>query len=607
MGDLVFNIEQVFSTEQRNGILGKNEVEKYYIPPYQRGYKWKSKGQNAWVKVLLTDLLDSYNSNEPEYYLQYITVKKRTYKEAEVLEVIDGQQRITTLIVLLSVILYKQNDTDTSHNIAYDKLVYGIRDRVQDFLDLFVYEGVDRILHTSWDSFTESNPDYDEQDIYYLFSAANKIAELLPQDTERLDDFTNFLKNRVLLILNLVDQNTSSEKIFSNLNSNKVDLTSTELIKALILTKSSREAIIEEYQNYKELMELRAMMGRQWDEISRWVNREDVKSFYFEYDNAMNQLLTLVALRDNYKPPSERSEYHLFDFFQAKIKRGEKAAQHYFNNLKLIYSLFKDWFGDNESYNRLGFLFSVQGSSFDKKSIIDFCEKDKVDLRSELLSLSIEQIPEAVTELEYGHDNLNIRDVLLALSIFANDKDYRFDFHSFRQERWSLEHIFPQNPEELSNDLGKKDIEILNSLLKTAEHDFSKLCEEGETVYDVKLMYKTLSQKLNWDASCNISDRDKRLLYRLIRSDKLNSIGNMALLTKSDNSSNRNGMFDYKRRNVASRISNGSFVPKHTYDVFSKLISGDFNPDLTVWSEKDIETHTNWIGEKISMLKKGNT
>lgn len=78
----------------------------------------------------------------------------------------------------------------------------------------------------------------------------------------------------------------------------------------------------------------------------------------------------------------------------------------------------------------------------------------------------------------------------------------------------------------------------------------------------------------------------------------------MALLTKSDNSSNKNGMFDKKRQNIARRVSLGSFVPKHTYDVFSKLVSENMTPELNAWTERDIEKHGEWIIKTIAEIKK---
>lgn len=86
--------------------------------------------------------------------------------------------------------------------------------------------------------------------------------------------------DNVKIILNNIERNVNCEEMFSNLNDNKVDLTSSELIKGLILTKSARERNApDRLTTYKEILEIRAVMGRQWDDLSHWANRIDIKSF----------------------------------------------------------------------------------------------------------------------------------------------------------------------------------------------------------------------------------------------------------------------------------------------------------------------------------------
>ena len=112
-----------------------------------------------------------------------------------------------------------------------------------------------------------------------------------------------------------------------------------------------------------------------------------------------------------------------------------------------------------------------------------------------------------------------------------------------------------------------------------------------------------IKNRLNSE-SCELSENEKTLLYKVMNKNKLNSIGNMALLSGGDNSSNSNGLFDAKRQNIVKLISRGSFVPPHTYDVFSKLLSDKMEPDLTVWTEEDINAHELWINERIEIIKK---
>lgn len=85
-----------------NCLLGS----KFYIPSYQRGYRWTPQQ----VKDLLNDFrnfMDQPYENENIFYcLQPIVVKEHQWKEQEVItngwEVIDGQQRLTTIFIILS-------------------------------------------------------------------------------------------------------------------------------------------------------------------------------------------------------------------------------------------------------------------------------------------------------------------------------------------------------------------------------------------------------------------------------------------------------------------------------------------------------------------------
>ena len=158
----------------------------------------------------------------------------------------------------------------------------------------------------------------------------------------------------------------------------------------------------------------------------------------------------------------------------------------------------------------------------------------------------------------------------------------------------------------MPNELGIKDVEFIKSLGGDKLEDYETIkdrLKDFEEAMNTKEVYTELKNKLK-KQTCLLLEDEKKILYRLIKTEKLNSIGNMSLLTKSDNSSNKNGMFDKKRYNIAKRVSNGSFVPKHTYDVFSKLISEQMTPELSVWTEKDIQTHEQWIKTKVTAIKK---
>jgi uncharacterized protein with ParB-like and HNH nuclease domain len=608
--ELVFSIKNIFNSTSPEGVLQQYGAKKYYIAPYQRGYKWAAVSPNDAVCVLMDDLLEAAKTNN-EYYLQFITTKLSRVKEIPVLEVIDGQQRLTTLTILLSVLSFIKGNNENA--ISNDLLSYEVRQKVTDFFKNHIYQKIDTLMSDdSWDEFILKFPENDEQDIYYLYNAANKINKILidkfHNNRDVIISFENYILDNVKIILNNIDRDVDCEEIFSNLNDNKVELTSSELIKGLILTNSARELPNDERKiTYKEIIELRAIMGRQWDEIAHWANREEVKTFFFpDSDNVLDKLLGLLALDNGFAETNDTQNKNIeFNYFQSQIKKGAKTAKSLFDNLKEIKSVLNEWFNDNNIYNSLGYVFFCRPSKKTIGNYLSFIRRDKSELKKELNATISNILNFDIKNLQYNENNMEIYNLLLALSVFGDENRFNFTAFNNTQSNWSLEHIFPQKPEKLKDELGQKDIELLKSLSENNLCNFEKvknLLQEYEASMNIEDVYNSLSEKLN-KSNCTLSSDEKTILYRLIKKDKLHSIGNMALLTGPDNSSNGNGMFDNKRYNIVRRVSAGSFVPKHTYDVFSKLISEKMTPNLTVWTTVDIDEHFEWICNKINKIR----
>ncbi|MDR1587718.1 MAG: DUF262 domain-containing protein [Treponema sp.] len=610
--DIVFKISDVFNHNSESGALTQHDAVRYYIAPYQRGYKWASADMYHPVCVLMTDLFNAKQNQTKEYYLQYITTKQTVLGNGNtVLEVIDGQQRLTTLTILLSVLGEKLDHTAISN----DLLSYEVRKTVSDFFNNNIYNNIDKIFEKDWNDFVKDSINNDEQDIYYLFHAIKKIEEMInckyENERSEIENFEIYVLNNVKIILNNIDGNISCEEIFSNLNSNKVDLTESELIKGLLLTKSAREREnIERRISYREIIEVRAVIGRQWDEIAHWVNDEEIKSFFFKNSinvNSLNELLFLFALYEGYRDSDFHEKNTLFYYFDSNIIK--KSASQYFNEYKKLRYILNDWFVDNKIYNGLGYLFFLKNTKVSIKDFLDFFEQKKDDVKKEIKKRVKETLDFEIDDLDYKTNQDNIHNLLFAINVFCYDG--RFNFYEFCRQNWSLEHIFPQNPDEFkkikNRILGINDISFVNVLigktLSSWENDEPRLKELEYQIENIRDVYKSVKVKLSENQSCSITDDECALLYKLIKTDKLHSIGNMVLLTGAQNSSNGNGMFDDKRINIVNMVKTGSFVPRHTYDVFSKLISDKMTPDLRIWDEADINEHTEYIKKKFRSIK----
>jgi hypothetical protein len=191
--------------------------------------------------------------------------------------------------------------------------------------------------------------------------------------------------------------------------------------------------------------------------------------------------------------------------------------------------------------------------------------------------------------LRYGENNPQIESILLALSVFQGMDDGRFNFHAYQKEHWSLEHIFPQTP------FGKG--ANLDDAQKKAALDI--LMDNGNNVLTVEIKGKIARLRESADGQ-NLEAEVRRLLQSELL---LHKIGNLCLLSPEDNAAMGCGMFKEKRRVIRDRIARGSFVPRHTYEIFSKMIVGE-NDSLNVWSKADIERHQAEIERRIWALMK---
>lgn len=214
MAELIYNVKNLFSTNP-DGCLLDYEAEYYHIASYQRGYKWGS-DENGAVSILLNDLVDAFNKSldskkSIDYYLQYITLKKN--EGTNYLEVIDGQQRLTTLSIMLSILSYLTKED----NIAKSRLDYAVR---SNFFEEYIYqnEKIEKLLACEWNRETGLIIDditFNNQDTYYLFGAIKKCYSSFNElDNKQQKAFYNFLLNRVQIIVNVVEHVSSEKDIF---------------------------------------------------------------------------------------------------------------------------------------------------------------------------------------------------------------------------------------------------------------------------------------------------------------------------------------------------------------------------------------------------------
>lgn len=140
----------------------------FIIPSYQRGYKWsvkESKGETS-VEYLVSSLIKSYHNNpNQQFFLQGMTV----VEEGNEVTLIDGQQRTTTLYLLLWCL-------DPKNIIHKDiSLNYSIRKQSKEFLE--------KLKEPEFD-YNSFDPDNKIQDIFESRNLLHTISSFASSNWE---------------------------------------------------------------------------------------------------------------------------------------------------------------------------------------------------------------------------------------------------------------------------------------------------------------------------------------------------------------------------------------------------------------------------------------
>ena len=525
-----------------------------------------------------------------------------------VFEVIDGQQRLTTLTILFS-LLFSIEEISNQENFAEKKLIYQIR---KNFIEEFIYSGIEKIISAdNWKDFSVQNPSHNNQDVFYIFHATKSINEFLNKISDDIEivEFYKYISDKVQIIVNILDNDMNSEKIFVNVNKG-VKLKDEDLVKGLLITKIPLDNKNEQYRlRENEINEIRSTLGRQWDEISQWAIRKEITTFFNQPNKGSLAWVIKLAF------PGVNDlvvENPVFTFLFEKYQKGKKAKS-IFEKIYTTKHILNDWFNIPEIHNLLGFLIHSENSH----NLFNIWEKlktlkTKSEITQKLKELIKDEIPynedeNKLDELNYHDSKLVlfnlflILDLMKSLPLNGRNHDY-YDFKLINDESWSIEHIFPQNPDELKNakSFSKEDLSFLKELLpKKINEDELSVEDETEREEIIDLFNKIKKA----EEQCPIDENDKHALEYLFANNasELHKIGNLALLELGMNSSLSNNFFDEKRKIIVEKVSNGKFVPSHTYDVFSKLII-EKNTSLHIWSKNDITEHEEYIKTKMEEL-----
>jgi uncharacterized protein with ParB-like and HNH nuclease domain len=218
------------------------ENKKYIIPSYQRPYSW----QTEHVEKLLDDIVHSYQSNENEYFIGSVICIN---KGGNTFEVVDGQQRLTTLSLILLQI--KNTLADKGDSVKNRRVCDDLQKRL---LPIDVYSE-----DSSEPRLTVRKKEFNFYTQYILQNQISYKPEK-PSDTENrfienndliknyfsdfseelLRNLAQYIVHKIYIVFVTTEDISSSFRLFNVLNNRGLSLSNADLLKNTLLEAASK-------------------------------------------------------------------------------------------------------------------------------------------------------------------------------------------------------------------------------------------------------------------------------------------------------------------------------------------------------------------------------
>lgn len=588
------------------------ELDSFYVESYQRGYRWGI----TQIKHLLDDINEV--SEDKKYCIQPLAV---TLRENKCWELIDGQQRTTTIYLIQAALKnnFSINGTN-SFNLRYNTrettkvFLEAIKEKdhlkeftkaIKDISNLLINENLITFIDQQWEDFCEKYKDEDNIDNYHIFQAYLTITVWLKRKNgEERKIFHNKLVNQTYLIWHPVQieqrGQQTVEDFFINMNAGKIKLSSAELIKALFIRDIDKS---DEAWDIKTMRKQK--FASEWDSIENELHNDEL--WFFINNSDQNGFDTRIdkLFQMDCSAKGRKNEENTYEVYTEEENRN-------WESIKRIFQRLKEWFEEVEVFHLIGFIVNSNYMTIEQL-IYKTAEKTKSatkkyfnDVIKELFDREVTRDEKRIKEyslenLDYNQSYQQCKNVLLLYNIKlieANFPGQRFPFNLYQQNdtQWSIEHIHPQNPAKLTN--REEAMDWLEDYKKRMNNEID-LKEKKQKIHEIEELLN--KEEKGGKITNDIAEKLREFAEEVNEELGLHGIGNLALLDKITNSSIGNKSFSKKRkiiidgseRSVTDKKT-ATYIPLGTVNNFLKKTTNtsDGNISLSFWSAGDAEDYT---------------
>lgn len=606
----------------------------FFIPDYQRGYRW---GQ-LQVTQLMDDLTEFFSPNGKGnfYCLQPVVVKELSDEEKQTYhlhsdtddnhwyEVIDGQQRLTTIrvIFLLRHLMIPFNNDKF-------QIYYQTRPELSKVFDKFIYNPLQ-------DPYEVSIADEEKLDIdsWHVYHAVRTIMAWIKGRENGINEFNGtfyqFFTNpkgkdkSVQVIWYELRDGSDANETFKRINDKKVPLNNAELIRSMFLSESAdfeiAQDLIKGYPDSlqktveeRELARMQSHIIEMWDVIEKALRQQKFWSFITQdgntdgYSSRIEYLFDLISK----KKEDEKDALYTFLTFNEMVREKKvKGLWELWQKVESYFSMLQAWYTDRDYYHEIGFLIYERG----KQILIDLLEKASKENKSvfkKRLNWELKKEicgndePERIFEYNYADNSAQLLKVITLYNVEAVRQNTSMDFFPFdlfKNTHWTLEHIHAQNSQGIDQSDRKKWalwIKENIQMLKNIQHFFEEDDKQGEIMQIISNLEVSSTKVVNKSFTFSEFTRYYNSVTAFFNGiseeqngiQEIHNISNMALLGGVENTEIGNSVFEAKRQKILEMDADGKYIPYCTRRVFLKYFEGE-GKDLGLyqtfyWGEND--------------------
>lgn len=569
----------------------------FIIPYLQRAYKWKEKQ----AKQMLEDFSEFLKQEKTYYCMQPLAVVKIGDNKYELL---DGQQRLTTLLILWRILFEDDKEKNTSYPYKFEYE----RDSSES-----------NTLLNRYSFITESDEikkgEHRNIDEYYMSKVYGAIKQYFIDNSDnQKEDFKKLLKGEGKHILFLWYEVNEEEKhtTFAHLNSGKIELTCSELIKAVLLSDCNKESLDNNGLPDKSLVAAQyAEMEEAFNDDRLWYMLQTDEPLYngSRMDLLFNMVLNIS--RKTYEADPKAAFYEVYTEKKVDLSKFWKDCRAYFVRIMDLYK-------NPYTYHYMGYLTYTEGNNKIDDWVEAYKESGLKGCIEQLKSKVRESISglgdfEKITYSDTSKATLrkifmlhNIQTILIHYeAIKKANLGLRFSYEQFPFEllysqRWDIEHVASQTENPLTKQMDFKD------WIASVKADYPEIfAQRPELNNEIDLFEKDYK-----------IEKFKQIYNEIVGSAEKNSpqnkdgLGNLVLLDSHTNRSYHNSLYKRKRKIIlaASNIDNQNneyqvtYIPRCTLNVFLKTYNTGMDVNLVEWTQDDYNKYLGDIKEKLEQI-----